>query len=173
MFNAIDALDNQNQPVDSIKDDIDGYGSLLYGPQQSGVHNQWAGNITDFIMDKYNLDPYTDEIEANKRTSEDYQGSPPPVDDDWDPWEGEDEYGMTEEERIKDENEKMHLYGTLDPDQIKRHNKWAGRLAGGDNYAWRGIKQRIPGAFSELGEGLMGLSQNMTPFQYDEIGKDR
>ena len=166
MNDSIDALDNQNKPIDSIKDDIDGYGSLLYGPQQSGVHNQWAGKFTDFIMGNNNLNqdmtpgPYTSSL-----SPEDMKP--------WDPWEDTDEYGMTEEQRIQDENEKMHLYGTADPEKIKRHNKWAGRLAGGDNYAWRERKQAIPGAFGELGKGLMGLAENMgNTFQYDEIGQD-
>ena len=169
MSNAIDALDNGNKPIDSIDDDVNGYGSLLYGPQQSGVHNQWSGNFTDFIMNRDNLDPYTQEMESNNRTSEDYQGPAP--DDDWDPWEDEDEYGMTEDDRMQDESDKMGLYGTTDLDKIKGHNKWAGRLAGGDNYEWKDMKQNIGQGMGELGKGLMGLSGKMgNAFQYDEIG---
>ena len=151
MSNAIDALDNGNKPIDSIDDDVNGYGSLLYGPQQSGVHNQWSGNFTDFIMNRDNLDPYTQEMESNNRTSE--------------------EYGMTEDDRMQDESDKMGLYGTTDLDKIKGHNKWAGRLAGGDNYEWKDMKQNIGQGMGELGKGLMGLSGKMgNAFQYDEIG---
>jgi hypothetical protein len=177
---AIDALDNQNKPVDSISDEIDGYGSLLYGPptpyENFPMMQGAVDDFTGYTQDRLGLNV---DLEPNELASPNSTYS-----DDWDPWEGEDEYGMTEEERMQDESDKMGLYGTTDLDKIKRHNRKAYRRTGGDNTKWLAKRGELWKAGLTGFGGLMGLSQNqedeenpykidvMSPFQYNPIGQD-
>lgn len=99
------------------------------------------------------------------------------ISDDYDPWEDENEFGMTKEEQNRYNEDLMNTYGTLDKSKIKDFNEAASDASGGDvdkhmTEDGRGMKQitrdKVLGG---MGKGLMSIGQNMAPaYQYKGIG---
>ena len=120
-----------------INDDVNGSGPLL------DYNNQ-------YLMGDSNTSQFTDSSGF--------------VNEGFNPWEDENEYGQTPGELQSDKDSKMDLYGTDDPKLILQHNKDAYKYAGGDNVKWAEMKKeqkRKADLEAAWGTGLKGLSKGL------------
>jgi|19_taG_2_1085344.scaffolds.fasta_scaffold89974_2 hypothetical protein len=138
-----------------ISSDIEGDGSLLWGPQP--LSRKLTNPFTNYITDEYNLNP--DMTPGPYKSLSNEEMNP------WDPWEDTDEYGRTPERIQSDEAQQISLYGSTDPKDILKHNQEAVKYAGGDNVKYAKMKADLQAAKADLqaawGTGLKGLSKGL------------